>query len=52
MQDTSLKIWKPETQVLRISSAAYTRIAFPKPVSLFSPRPSSLKVLKLVMADQ
>ena len=28
MQNTSLKIWKPETPVLHINSAAYTRIAF------------------------
>ena len=27
-QSTSLKVWKPETPVLRINSAAYTHIAF------------------------
>ena len=28
MQNTGLKVWKPETPVLHINSAAYTRIAF------------------------
>ena len=28
MQNTSLKVWKPETPVLHVNSAAYTRIAF------------------------
>ena len=28
MQNTGLKVWKPETSVLHINSAAYTRIAF------------------------
>ena len=28
MQNTGLKVWKPETLVLHINSAAYTRIAF------------------------
>ena len=28
MQSASLKVWKPKTLVLRINSAAYTRIAF------------------------
>ena len=28
MQNTSLNFWKPETPVLHINSAAYTRIAF------------------------
>ena len=28
MQNTSLKIWKPETQMLHMNSAVYTRIAF------------------------
>ena len=30
MQNTSLKIWKPETPVLHINSAAYTHIEFLK----------------------
>ena len=28
MQNTGLKVWKPETPVLHINSAAYTCIAF------------------------
>ena len=28
MQNTGLKVWKPETPVLHIKSAAYTLIAF------------------------
>ena len=28
MQNMDLKVWKPETPVLHINSAAYTRIAF------------------------
>ena len=28
MQNTGLKVWKPETPVLHIDSAAYTHIAF------------------------
>ena len=28
MQNKSLKVWKPETPVLHINSAAYTHIAF------------------------
>ena len=28
MQNTRFKVWKPETSVLHINSAAYTRIAF------------------------
>ena len=28
MQNTGLKVWKPETPVLHINSAAYTRITF------------------------
>ena len=28
MQNTGLKVWKPETPVLHINSVAYTRIAF------------------------
>ena len=27
MQNTSLKVWKPETSVLHINSAAYTSIS-------------------------
>ena len=28
MQNMGLKVWKPETPMLHINSAAYTRIAF------------------------
>ena len=55
MQNTDLKVWKPETLVLHIKSAAYTRIAFLNQWVfdvIFSSTQLSLKILKLVMADQ
>ena len=49
MQNTSLKVWKPEIAVLHINLAEYTRIAFLMywVFDVFC----SLKILKLVMAD-
>ena len=53
MQNTGLKVWKSKTPVLHINSAAHTRIAFlNQSLTSFSPRPSSLKILKLVMAAE
>ena len=49
MQNTGLNVWKPETPVLHINSAAYTRIAFLNVI--FSSTQFS-QDFKLVMADQ
>ena len=48
MQNTSLKIWKPETPVLHINSVEYKRIACFDVI--FSSIPLSQE-LKVVMAD-
>ena len=48
-----LKLWKPETPVLHINSAAYTPIAFLNcwVFDVIVSSTSSLKILKLVMAE-
>ena len=54
MQNTDLKVWKPETPELHINSATYTRIAFLNQWVfdvIFSSTQLSQN-LKLVMADQ
>ena len=48
MQNTSLKVWKPETPVLHINSSAYTYIAFLS-YWVFDVISSPLKILKLVI---
>lgn len=50
MQNTSLKVWKPETSVLHINSAAYKHYIFKLFEVIFSSIQLS-KILKLVMAN-
>ena len=42
MQNTSFNVWKPETPVLHINSAAYTRIAFLNYGGIIMSLPSSM----------
>ena len=53
MQSDSFKVWKPQTPVLHINSASYTRTAFLNywAFDIISHQSSSLKIFKLVMVD-